>query len=181
MACIWLTETAEEFCDAVKDGTHDSPKQKTDGYKLITSKHISNGTIELDSAYFISAEDYGRINKRSKVEKDDVLFSMIGTVGRICRVDFNPAFAIKNMGLFKLHDELKSKWLYYYLYSAEARKYLNGVLAGSTQKYISLASLRSFPIRFPSLREDMYRIIRVLDLLDNKITLNAKLNGYLAA
>ena len=31
---------AEEFCDAVKDGTHDSPKKTNKGYKLITSKHI---------------------------------------------------------------------------------------------------------------------------------------------
>ena len=46
----WKIEQAITFCDDVKDGTHDSPKQVSNGYKLLTSKHITNGVIDTKSA-----------------------------------------------------------------------------------------------------------------------------------
>ncbi|ENC65352.1 hypothetical protein ECP02999173_0272, partial [Escherichia coli P0299917.3] len=35
--------------------------------------------MDLSKSYFISEEDYSKINRRSKVDKNDVLLSMIGT------------------------------------------------------------------------------------------------------
>ena len=176
----WEEMRADEYCDDVRDGTHDSPKQVSNGYKLLTSKHIGDGVLQIESAYFISEADYNQINKRSKVNKNDVLISMIGTVGRVCRVADEPDFAIKNMGLFKVSDVLKSKYLYYYLRSRDARDYISSTVAGSTQKYISLGSLRAFPIRFPTDERVMRRLVYVLDALDCKIMLNNQINDYLA-
>ena len=47
---------ATEFCTSVRDGTHDTPKQKEEGYKLVTGKHIKNGVIDSTDAYYISEE-----------------------------------------------------------------------------------------------------------------------------
>ena len=55
---------AIDFCDSVRDGTHASPKRKDMGFKLITSKHIKENSIDFDNAYYISKEDYNEINKR---------------------------------------------------------------------------------------------------------------------
>ena len=74
----WKTIPADVFCDSVRDGTHDTPKQVDKGYKLVTAKHINNGQIDLSDAYLISEKDYLKINERSKVEQWDVLMSMIG-------------------------------------------------------------------------------------------------------
>ena len=63
----------------VKDGTHESPKQQLEGRYLITSKHLLSSGIDYNTAYYISEEDYIAINKRSQVETNDILFSMIGT------------------------------------------------------------------------------------------------------
>lgn len=71
-----------DICD-VRDGTHDSPKQTLNGKYLITSKNIKNGTIDYAGSYFISNEDFDKINLRSKVEINDILFTMIGTIGEI--------------------------------------------------------------------------------------------------
>ena len=75
---ILITELFE-----VKDGTHDSPKPQEFGHKLITSKYIHNNSIDLNGAYNISDTDFTNINKRSKVDTNDILFSMIGTIGLI--------------------------------------------------------------------------------------------------
>lgn len=175
----WKIEQAITFCDDVKDGTHDSPKQVSNGYKLLTSKHITNGVIDTKSAKTISPIDYETINKRSKVDVNDILFSMIGTIGSVCRIASEPNFAIKNMGLFKVSDEIRSKYLYYYLQSPTAKEYIASATSGSTQQYISLGSLRKFPIKYPSQQSDMQRMVEILDSLQKKITLNNRINDYL--
>lgn len=176
----WKIEQAITFCDDIKDGTHDSPRHVSNGYKLLTSKHITNGVIDTKTAKTISPIDYETINKRSKVDVNDILFSMIGTIGSVCRIASEPNFAIKNMGLFKVSDEIRSKYLYYYLQSPTAKEYIASATSGSTQQYISLGSLRKFPIKYPSQQSDMQRMVEILDSLQKKITLNNRINDYLA-
>lgn len=101
----WREEKLGEVCD-VRDGTHDSPKQKSTGKYLVTSKHITGRKINFSKAYKISEEDFVAVNKRSKVDKWDILFSMIGTVAETVIIDFKPDFAIKNVGLFKCGSKI---------------------------------------------------------------------------
>ena len=176
---IFKCKKAIDFCDDVRDGTHESPKRQKKGKILITSKNIKDGAIDYSKATFITLDDFISINKRSKVDINDVLFSMIGTIGLTYRVSEEPDYAIKNMGLFKISDELKSKWLYYYLKSPQGRRQIQSKLSGSTQKFISLSDLRALEIPYPEKREDMARVTRVLSLLDKKITNNEKENRTL--
>ncbi len=168
-----------DFCDDVRDGTHDSPKHLDSGKLLITSKNIKGDSIDFENASYISEEDYNKINERSLVEINDVLYSMIGTVGLVYRVDQQPNYAIKNMGLFKIHDELKSKWLYYYLNSPKAKGKVLAMLSGSTQKFISLSNLRNLEIEFPQNIDDTKRIIKICESIDKKIKLNNEINNSL--
>lgn len=170
---------AEEYCDSVRDGTHDSPKKTEKGFKLITSKHIMEYGLDLKNAYFISEKDYIKVNERSAVNENDILYSMIGTVGLIHRVNYKPNYAIKNMGLFKIKEELKSKWLYYYLKTPNMKEYINSLLNGSTQQYITLSNLRKLPIKVPKNKMDMEKIVKILDIIEEKIVLNSKINDNL--
>lgn len=74
----WIETTAEKFCLKVADGTHDSPKQSKEWKFLVTSKNLREWRIDLSSSYKISYEDFELVNKRSKVDKWDVLFPNIG-------------------------------------------------------------------------------------------------------
>ena len=74
---------ASEFCDSIFDGTHETPKKTDKGYPLVTSTNIIDNYLDLESTYNISEKDYFLINKRSKVSKWDILFSMIGSVGYV--------------------------------------------------------------------------------------------------
>ena len=136
---------------SVKDGTHDSPKQQESGKYLITSKHLKNHFIDFDTAYKISEEDFEKINKRSKVDKLDILITMIGTVGNFYFVhDDVIDFAIKNIGLFKTSENPDlSYFIYFVLSSEETSEYFIKRLAGSTQQYLTLETLRQTPIVLP--------------------------------
>ena len=170
----WKTIRADEFCESVRDGTHDTPKPNETGYKLVTGKHVKNGRIDPSDAYYISEEDYEKINERSLVEQWDVLMSMIGTVGEVAVVKDHPNYAIKNVALFKCGgSELKGKWLAYYLRSSDAQGHMSGNQKGSSQQFLSLNQLRSLPIPIADERY-MQRVIDILSAYDDLIENNQK-------
>lgn len=173
---------AQSFCHAVVDGTHASPKQAAAGRRLVTSKHIKNGRVDLSTAYLISEADFQEINRRSRVDQWDVIFTMIGTIGESALVvDEAPDFAIKNVGLFKSRDELSGRWLYYFLQAPEARAELDHRKKGSTQQYISLGDLRSFPLLVPLERDTTQSIVSILQSFDDRIDLLRQTNVTLEA
>lgn len=171
----WKEISSEQYCDSVRDGTHDSPKFLDAGFPLITSKNIKMGQIIFDSANLISESDFKEINRRSKVDQWDVLFSMIGTVGEVCLVhDEEPSFAIKNIGLFKSGDELKGKWLYYSLTNPITKAAIKQAHRGASQQYIPLGELRKLPIRVPTNQDVMHRVVSVLSAYDDLIENNRR-------
>jgi type I restriction enzyme S subunit len=137
------TLKANEFFSTITDGTHDTPAKQNNGYKLITSKNIVKSKLNLDTDYYLTKSDYDSVNKRSKVNVNDILFGMIGTVGQVCRVIDEPDYAIKNMGLFKTNDKQKSLTAFYYFKSRTFQHKLLQTLSGTTQKYVSLTYLRN--------------------------------------
>lgn len=170
----WEYIKAEDFCDSVRDGTHDTPKPTMSGHKLVTSKHIKNGQIDPTEAYCISEEDYQVINARSLVEQWDVLMSMIGTVGESAVVKQIPDYAIKNVALFKCgKSEIRGKWLNYYLQSPDARARMLGNMKGSSQQFLSLKQLRALPIPVCD-NETMDKIVDILSTYDDLIENNRK-------
>lgn len=176
----WTIKTAREFCNFVTDGTHDSPKQTENGKHLITSKHLQEYSLDFASAYKISDEDYNKIVLRSGVEQWDILFSMIGTVGRVYQEKNSKIeYAIKNVGLYKLGgNKERSSWLKYYLQSPKAIEYIAGYSRGSTQSYIPLGALRNMPIEVPP-NECLSKSVAILSALDDKIENNIKINQNL--
>jgi len=135
----------------IKDGTHDSPNPIDIGFPLVTSTHLNLYDISLKETYNISEEDFIQTNKRSKVDKFDILFSMIGTVGLVNYVLYDEIkFAIKNVGLFKTSEKKEiAEYILFYLKSDYMKLYLASNPNGSTQNYVTLGFLRDMPIILP--------------------------------
>lgn len=178
----WFVEEAQEDWDDVqitklfdvRDGTHDSPKQKTIGKPLITSKHINGNRLDFESAYLISDDDFDKINQRSKVDKHDILISMIGTIGLIYLEQSDEVnYAIKNVGLFKTSQN--KNWMaytYFWLKSHLGKQFLDEHVSGSTQEYVSLGSFRSITFKKPPI-EKLDEFNRMANGYLNKIKNNS--------
>ncbi len=166
----WEQRKLDEITD-VRDGTHDSPNYLPSGFPLLTSKNVKDGFINYDDVQFISELDYEKINQRSKVDINDILMGMIGTIGNLALIREKPNFAIKNVALIK--DEKKSNqyYLYAYLQSQTVLKQFSNALAGGTQKFISLKNIRELNIGIPSTKEQE-KIGQFFKSLDNLITLH---------
>ncbi|MBA3998350.1 MAG: restriction endonuclease subunit S [Candidatus Accumulibacter sp.] len=178
----FLLTDCQNYCLRVADGTHETPTPTETGKKLATSKNIKDGRLTLENFYRISDVEFEEINKRSKVDQWDILISMIGTVGEVCLInDPEPDFAIKNVGLLKCGDQIRGKWLYYFLRSPLAKSLIEARKKGTTQQYISLGEIRRFPVIFPENQEHMVDVVNFLSSLDDRITLLRETNATLEA
>lgn len=165
---------ASEYCAKIFDGTHDTPKPTQSGEYLVTSKCLLDGKIDFSSAYKISKEDYNEVNRRSQVSQYDILFSMIGTIGNTYLEESSDInYAIKNIGVFSCRNREKAIFLYYYLQSPYAKKYIERSLDGAVQKFLSLEKMRNFPV--PEFSESTYKAVSELRRIDDKISTNNKI------
>jgi len=148
----WEIAELGKICD-VRDGTHDSPKYKLEGYPLITSKNIVGDKIDFSDVNLVSKDDFEKINKRSRVDDGDIIMPMIGTIGNPIVVKKDRDFAIKNVALIKFYKNSKIEryFLKHVLKSDNFNKYFKNNSEGSTQKFISLGFIRNIKIPLPSI------------------------------
>lgn len=161
----------------VRDGTHDSPKSTEQGKHLITSKHLKKYGVDKSTANIISEFDYAKINERSIVCTNDILISMIGTVGIVSLIIENPVdFAVKNVGIFKTSNFIEyTYYIHCFLNSNNTQNYIKSHLAGTTQKYISLGELRNLIINKPD-ESQLNKFNLIVHPLYQQIILNVKEN-----
>nr|WP_319472775.1 restriction endonuclease subunit S [uncultured Sphaerochaeta sp.] len=168
----WEQRKLDEVAD-VRDGTHDSPHYFQEGHPFVTSKNVKDGYINYNDIQYISDADFFEINKRSKVDINDILMGMIGTIGNTALVRRKPDFAIKNVALIKDTKAVYFLYLYHYLQSPIISQQLDESMDGGTQKFIALNKIRNLFISIPN-KEEQFKVGGYIDKLDNLITLHQR-------
>ncbi len=129
----------------------------------VTIKNMANNRIYLDDRCDkIDDEAILKINKRSKLQRGDLLFSGIGTIGRVALITENPTNWNTSESVFNMHpcENISSEFLYVLLLSEQFQSYVNVHKQGGVQQGIRMASLKDFKISLPS-----YNVIHSFDNL----------------
>ena len=149
----------------VRDGTHDSPKYVPVGIPLVTSKNLVNGVIDYGNVKYITQEDTDKINVRSMVDDDDILFAMIGSIGNPVLVKKDREFCIKNMALFKrfANTDISMRYVYWFLFYAQYK--LKKEASGGVQSFISLSRFREYLIPLPPVAEQNRIVAKLEEIL----------------
>lgn len=141
----------------------------------ITTKDYSlNGKIEFVEGKTARITEEARqvINRRSKLEINDILFSAVGTVGKIAFVDFKPDNFDVNESTFVLKpnkENIVPKYLVYYLKSDYIQREVKKFLKGSTLSGLRKNNLEDLQIPIPSI-EVQEKIVKTLDNFTNYVT-----------
>lgn len=174
----WMLVSLSEVAD-VRDGTHDSPKYQSSGIPFITSKNLRNGKIDFSDCNYITIEDHKKFSVRSFVEKGDILFGMIGTIGSPVIVDIDFDFSIKNVALIKLNkDIVDNRYMKYLLESNLIQKEFSRVSDGGVQKFVALSTIRKLKVPLPNLYEQQ-KIAKILLNQDSYLDSQFKKLSYL--
>ncbi|MBO6256005.1 MAG: restriction endonuclease subunit S [Bacteroidaceae bacterium] len=138
----------------------------------VTVKEITtNKVVFSESTDRITENAKQIINNRSKLSKGDILFSGIGTIGKVAYVDIPTSNwdCSESVFLIKPNElETKGKYLAYILSSDIAKNQYERGAAGAIMKGVRKATLESLLIPIPSLPEQQ-RIVEQLDTFTNSI------------
>ena len=158
----WIWSRLNDCLD-VRDGTHDTPKYVVDGVPLVTSKNLRDGSIDFSNVKLISREDHEAISLRSKVDNDDILFAMIGSIGNPVLYHGDAEFSIKNMALFKhIQNGMYMEYVYWWLFLSQ--NVMKKQASGGVQSFVSLKYLRNYYIPVPPYDEQKRIVERIREL-----------------
>ena len=104
---------------------------------------------------FITQEDADKINSRSMVSDDDILFAMIGSIGNPVLVKKDREFCIKNMALFKkfADTDISMQYMYWFFFFIQYK--LKKEASGGVQSFISLSRFREYLVPLPPYEEQI--------------------------
>lgn len=149
-------------------------KLNEDGAMLnyVTVKEIATNKIVFsNSTDKISDKAKAIINKRSRLEKGDILFSGIGTIGKVVYVDIETDNwdCSESVFLLKPNELVYGKFLSYTLISRAVISQYESCAAGAIMKGVRKATLENLDIPLPPLPIQQ-EIVRILDSFTSMIT-----------
>ena len=149
------------------------------GVPFYRSKEIieSFNGQDISESLFISQEKYNEIKRNFGVpQPSDMLLTSVGTIGVPYIVKEDDYFYFKDGNLTwfrRFNGKLISRYLFYWVCSTEGQGALNNTTIGSSQKALTIASLKELEIPCPPI-EIQNRIVQILTGYDNLIENNQK-------
>lgn len=142
--------SVDELCTKITDGTHSTPCYTDSGVPFLSVKDISNGVINFSNTRFISLEEHKLLSKRCNVEKNDILYTKVGTTGIAKVVDVDNEFSIfVSIALLKpKHDIIYNKFFQYMLNSPNCYSQAQKLTRGVANRNLVLKDIKGiiFPI-----------------------------------
>lgn len=171
------------YCYNITDGEHGSVKDDKNGrYFLLSNKNIINGEIVFDDFdRKISEIDFNTLKKRSKLGKNDVVISSVGTIGKTAVVKEEKNFVFqRSVGIIKPNPQVLNPFYFKYLLDTPFfQKKLKFIANGGLQKGLYIDDLENLEIDYLPNINIQRNIVRILKLMDDKIIINNHINKTL--
>ena len=158
----------------IKDGTHGTHKNYEGGIPLLSAKDIYNNKINIPKdCRRISLEDYNKIYKNYSLIQNDILLTIVGSIGRTALYNNEKISFQRSVATIRINQQNSPKYIRQYIESSIINTQLNNMMNTSAQGGVYLSSLSKLNFNLPNLSEQK-KIAHMLELLDKKINLQNK-------
>ena len=109
------------------------------------------------------------------MRKGDVLISMTGNVGRVCKVESDNCLLNQRVGKIEVKKEFDKNFIFYSLQSYSFVEKMKLLAQGAAQDNMSVKDINNYIIYLPKNKEIQSNISNVLSNIDKQIELEQKL------
>ncbi|WP_081673639.1 N-6 DNA methylase [Butyrivibrio sp. FC2001] len=164
----WKWVRLRDVCTKIVDGDHNPPAgvgHKTEWLMLSAQNINNNRIVDIENARYLSKEVYDKEHLRTRVQKGDIFFTIVGTLGRSCVFDedINVTF---QRSVSVISTEIYNKYLKYVLDSPYIQQYMVVNATGTAQKGFYLKQVENLIIPLPPLEEQ----VRIVEKLESILT-----------
>lgn len=160
-----------ECCLSISDGDHLPPPKVDAGIPFITISDIdSSNRLNLDVKQFVPDEYYNNLKDIRKAQRNDILYSVVGSFGIPVIIKGNDKFAFQRHIAILRPDSTKviPDYLFYIMKTYNFYMQADSVAIGAAQRTISLTALRNMTVELPSM-DVQKKIATVLSRYDSLI------------
>ena len=149
------------------------------GVSVLRVNNLKDGRVVIDDVLKVSPEVEAKY-KRSRLRGGEVLLSLVGSLGE-CAIapdalrGWNVARAV---GVIPIKSSMDPRWIAFCLRSWTVQHYISAWATTTVQATFNLRDLARLPIPVPP-NGEREAITRILGALDDKITLNRRMNETL--
>lgn len=142
----------------------------------------SNKVLELNNNFEYVDNETQKLISRYIANTDDILLSIVGTIGLVAKVgsSLNNANLTENCVKINNLQVIDSDFLYYYLVSSDGQNKIKLGTVGAVQPKLPIKNISDITIPVPSF-ETQHSIASFLSALDNKIVVNRRICENLEA
>lgn len=172
----WKWASIDSVCAQVTDGEHIQPPYQTEGFPMLSAKHVRDGHVTLEGAGWISKDAFEKSIERCEPVNGDILIVSVGaTTGRSAIVQDCPPFAIVRSVLL-LKPAIPTEYLHWWLKNPWTFTWMTQASGASAQPHLYIRDLKRMPVPIPPLNEQLQtsgvleRLIAMVDQLEGQLS-----------
>ncbi|MFG5038189.1 restriction endonuclease subunit S [Vibrio cholerae] len=154
-------------------------QEEPNSHPYIRVKDMGARYIPRSGLEFVPEDVFPKIS-RYTVNTNDVIISIVGTIGLVSVIDefFDNASQTENCAKLTGLDKVDALYLYYFLRSEAGQSEIKMGTVGAVQAKLPLYNIEKLSIYWP-LREVRQKIVSQLSTIDDKLECNAQTNQTL--
>ena len=178
----WKTYKLSDVADLTTGFPFDGHKYAKEGIRVVRGDNVTIGSLRWDADKDKRWNEPFTRAAEFTLQDGDIVIGMDGSrVGKnraqISKSDL-PLLIAQRVACIRHNARSCQEFLYYQVFSDRFVEYIKAVQTGTSIPHVSLKQIGDFPVKLPSI-DEQNRIAGVLRALDDKITLNNRINHNL--
>jgi len=160
----WAWARLGKISALITDGEHLTPKRCKEycGYYLLSARNVLDSEISLDNVDYVDAEEYARISKRCNPQRNDILISCSGSVGRVAVVNDDNHYVMVRSAAMAKPVIIVSHYIMFALQSSFLQEQISSNKKQVAQANLFQAEIRGLILPLPPLTEQ-HRIVAAVE------------------
>jgi type I restriction enzyme S subunit len=173
----WTYASADQISSQITDGEHIQPKYTTEGFPMLSAKHVRNGVVVYNDVPLISEGDFQACLKRCAPTRDDILVVCVGaTTGRAAIVGDAKPFAVVRSVLL-IRTMIQPRFMLAWVQSPSCQTWIQSASGSSAQAHFYINNAKQMCVPLPPLAEQT----RIVEEVERRLSVVDELEAVVSA
>jgi type I restriction enzyme, S subunit len=168
----WIFTTCANVCEKIIDCKNRTPPITPEGYPVIRTPNVRNGSFVDNDLVFTDADSYLIWTERGKPKPDDIVITREAPVGEVCKIPerYQHSCLGQRMMLYRTDaNKIETDFFLYALQSEAIQNRLDLISGGSTVGHVRVGDIRNLWIFYPKDKDEQLKISNSLNSISSRI------------